>query len=113
MAKHHSQQSLLYMWPKHSRPDANSDNPASSMSETVSESEVRVNGVDSSIPSGTEISSSATGSSAATSTEGMSQPNCSACTLPCCTDPKPFQPVNSVVLASLANKSQNFCRGLV
>ena len=84
MAKHHSQQSLLYMWPKRSRPDANSDNPASSMSETVSESEVRVNGVDSSIPSGTETSNSATGSSAATNTEGMSQPNCSACTLPCC-----------------------------
>ena len=69
MGKRHSQQSLLYIWPKHSRPDAISDNPASSMSETVSESEVRVNGVDSSIPSRTETSSSATGSTAATSTE--------------------------------------------
>ena len=40
-------------------------------------SEVRVSGVDNSIPSGTETSSSSTGSSAATSTEVMSQPDCS------------------------------------
>lgn len=97
------------MWPKRSQPDATSDNPASSMCETVSESEVRVNGVDSSIPSWTETSSSGTGNSATTSTESMSQPDCSACILPCCTDPKPFQPINSVVLASLANK----CRSLM
>ena len=71
----------------------------------VSESEVRV---ESSIPSGTETSSSVTGSTAETNVEGTSQPNCSACILPCCTDPKPFQPVNSVVLASLANKDRNF-----
>ena len=108
MAKRHSQQSLLDMWPpsKHSKPDATSDNSAFSMSETVSESEV---GVESSIPSGTETSSTATGSSASTAdVVGLSQPDCSACILPCCTDPKPFQPVNSVVLASLANNNRNF-----
>ena len=106
MAKCHSQQSLLDMWSqKHPKPDATSDNSAFSMSETVSESEVRV---ESFIPSGTETSSSVTGSTAETNVEGTSQPNCSACILPCCTDPKPFQPVNSVVLANLANKDRNF-----
>lgn len=111
MAKRHSQQSLIDMWhdcPKRSRPDATTNDPASSVSKTVSESEVRISGVASSIPLGTEISSTATESSTATSSEGMSQPGCSACTHPCCTDSKPFQPENPVVLASLVNKGRNF-----
>lgn len=106
MAKRNSHQSLLDIWldcPKRSRPDPTSDDPASSMSEIVSESEV--SGVASSIPIGTETSSAATESSTATSSEGMSQLDCADCTHPCCTDLKPFQPVNPVVLASLVHRS--------
>ena len=59
----------------------------------------------SSILSSTESSSTATVSSTAICSTIT---DCLTCTHPCCTDQKPFQPVNSVVLASLANKGRNF-----
>ena len=98
MTKRQGQQCIRDMFlahPERARPVATSDDTTSN---------VRSAGSDiSDVPtcsSSTETSSTATGSSTAS--------ECSTCTHPCCTDQKPFRPVNPVVLASLANKGRNF-----
>ena len=108
MAKRQGQQSIHDMFlahPKRSRPNATSDDTTSNTtSGTVSESEMRVSDVPtcSSIQSSTSTTTDNSTASCSTVTE------CSTCTHPCCTDQKPFQPVNQVVLASIANKGRNF-----
>ena len=111
MSKRQGHQCIRDMFlacPKRSRPDATSEDTTSTItSETVSESEVRMSDVRSSVLSNTEASSTTTGSSTAICSTTVTT-DCSTCTHQCCTDQKPFQPVNQVVLASLANKGRNF-----
>ena len=104
MAKREGQRNVHDMFlsqvPKCPQPITSSDDASSDFK---SESEGRVSN-SSAILSSTEAGSTATETNSAISTATGS----SSCALPCCTELKPCQPINPMVLASLANKGWRF-----